>query len=677
VCIKRTKTENTMATAAVTEPEPVLIELVVNGVRFSLTTTSASASSSAKVTLGGAAGETNVDVEFANFCGMLRIHNHPQTPSDIRRAATPTSENDEISSHSESQEGMESLIVTLEKINSLPRQRPFRMVDSEESAYGGMSKHGDDTDENDSNSSIAAFDSLPLHTDSELHSMCSRPDVSLEQLRAALRANPSGACDVDNEGQCPLHVLSQNESLLHTEHGRDEARQFALELFDAYPKAMLISNSSNHVPFVSEIEKWVDRTYRLAQSQMPSSSRSMTGNFMRRTISRLGSSFHGAENSLHGDVAEEEDKNRFSFKRLLQHNAESFLSRTGSLRDTKVDTTIGGSGAYKLCPHTVVPPTIEWTFSMLSTILSRFNENMGHSSNRHDIVLAWSSVTDSLGSVPYLLKTIFLIEQDETRVRMLRQPVVQRVLLSRNTVNRWICPMLHRRGLTSQRAVDYFVEVSRVTVAGYVGPHRTPRSADMEAFAADRLAVFDAIGDISHVIPSLAVLDQKETERAAATDAIWHVVSKAMSRPVVVGILALDLLFHAALMFVLRFDVGREEIDLLNGSSASFRELMSDALIVSICMYFFLRKTSEVFAMLRISGQTLKVYSFDMWNVIDLAAILLSLVSSLVDGNHPWLFAITSATLWLRLLGFLKAINMEFATFILAIIEVRLVAPSS
>jgi hypothetical protein len=106
--------------------------------------------------------------------------------------------------------------------------------------------------------------------------------------------------------------------------------------------------------------------------------------------------------------------------------------------------------------------------------------------------------------------------------------------------------------------------------------------------------------------------------------------------------------------------------------SASFLEGTSDALIISICVYFSLRKTSEVFALLRISKHALKAYSFDMWNVIDLAAIVLSLVSCLVNVNYPWLFAITTASLWLRLLGLLKAINMEFATFILAIIEVKI-----
>jgi hypothetical protein len=89
-------------------------------------------------------------------------------------------------------------------------------------------------------------------------------------------------------------------------------------------------------------------------------------------------------------------------------------------------------------------------------------------------------------------------------------------------------------------------------------------------------------------------------------------------------------------------------------------------------VYFSLRKTSEVFALLRISKRTLKAYSFDMWNVIDLTAIILSVVSCLVNVNNPWLFAFTTASLWLRLLGLLKAINMELATFILAIIEVRI-----
>ena len=657
---------------AASESEPVLLNLVVNDVRLSLTTLSEKTGGRATVTLGGIDGETNVNVDFANFCGILRIHHHhrpSRTPVEIGQESTPAIRNDEESHNSESQEDVESP-VRLRNVNSLPRQRPFRvMVHSEKS--GRMSKCGDGTDEPDKDSSVDDFDSVPLHTDSDFLLLCGHKDVSLEQLRTALSANPSAACEVNRLGQYPLHVLSQNESILHNEHGRDEARQFLLELFDAYPKAMLHKDAANHVPFVSVIEKWVDRTYRLEQSRVPSNSRSMVSSLMHRTLSRLNSSF-GAEHSLLGDGTEEQNQGRFSFRKMFRHRLKSMHSRTGCIHDVREDTSIGGSGAYKLCPRTVLPPTVEWAFTMLSTILSSVNENLGHSSKPDDIIDVWSSVAGSLGSIPYLLKTIFLIEQEETRIRIIRQPVCQRVLLSLSTVGRWICPMLHRRGFASQRAVDYFVEVSRVTAAGYVGPHRTPRCADIKAFEKDRLAVFDAIGDISGIIPSLAVLDQKQTEVAAATDAIWHVVTLSMSRPVVVGILALDLLFHVSLMFVFRFNVSYVGFDLLNGLlNRSFGKVSSDTLIISICLYFFLRKTSEVFALLRISKRTLKAYSCDMWNMIDLAAIVLSLVSCLVHVNSPWLFAITTALLWLRLLGFLKAINMEFATFILAIIEVR------
>ena len=77
-------------------------------------------------------------------------------------------------------------------------------------------------------------------------------------------------------------------------------------------------------------------------------------------------------------------------------------------------------------------------------------------------------------------------------------------------------------------------------------------------------------------------------------------------------------------------------------------------------------------------------YFLSFWNLIDVLAIVLALTSSIAmrwqfaileermeNANFlRGLLAITTGFLWLRVLSFLKAINIQLATFILAIITI-------
>lgn len=76
-------------------------------------------------------------------------------------------------------------------------------------------------------------------------------------------------------------------------------------------------------------------------------------------------------------------------------------------------------------------------------------------------------------------------------------------------------------------------------------------------------------------------------------------------------------------------------------------------------------------------------YFLSLWNVIDVLAIVLALMSSVamrwqfaihlegLDDANPLrgLLAVSTGFLWLRVLSFLKSINIQLATFILAIIS--------
>lgn len=99
--------------------------------------------------------------------------------------------------------------------------------------------------------------------------------------------------------------------------------------------------------------------------------------------------------------------------------------------------------------------------------------------------------------------------------------------------------------------------------------------------------------------------------------------------------------------------------------------------------YFITREIGKFFSLLLISKQD-RSYFFSFWNVIDLLATVLALVStvsmryhfdSLEEGVEDLsrlrgLLAVTTGFLWLRVLSLLKAINMQLATFVLAIVQI-------
>lgn len=99
--------------------------------------------------------------------------------------------------------------------------------------------------------------------------------------------------------------------------------------------------------------------------------------------------------------------------------------------------------------------------------------------------------------------------------------------------------------------------------------------------------------------------------------------------------------------------------------------------------YFIMREIGKIFSLLSIAKRARR-YFLSFWNLIDFLATLLALVSTVAMRWHFALdnrglddfgmlrnvLAITTGFLWLRVLSLLKAINMQLATFVLAIIQI-------
>jgi hypothetical protein len=91
--------------------------------------------------------------------------------------------------------------------------------------------------------------------------------------------------------------------------------------------------------------------------------------------------------------------------------------------------------------------------------------------------------------------------------------------------------------------------LSQTSVEDYVGGFRTILLEDIDNFDEHRCRLFDAVEGLPGTIASLVILDERETERAAATQVAWYIMSKNLLRPFVVGLVLIDLVLVSSSEF--------------------------------------------------------------------------------------------------------------------------------
>lgn len=99
--------------------------------------------------------------------------------------------------------------------------------------------------------------------------------------------------------------------------------------------------------------------------------------------------------------------------------------------------------------------------------------------------------------------------------------------------------------------------------------------------------------------------------------------------------------------------------------------------------YYIIRELGKAVSLLMMTKRV-RVYIWSFWNITDFLSTILAAVSivairafvvdfgpdQLVSNNLRNVVAVATGFLWLRVLSFLKGINMQLATFVLAILQV-------
>ena len=98
----------------------------------------------------------------------------------------------------------------------------------------------------------------------ELHKAVASKTTTISQLRAHLLARPASAFTKDSAGRLPLHLISGNKELFsyHLQsQGSDKLASFIMDLFEAYPMAIIQADSEGRLPFTYAIHEWIDKAH--------------------------------------------------------------------------------------------------------------------------------------------------------------------------------------------------------------------------------------------------------------------------------------------------------------------------------------------------------------------------------------------------------------------------------
>ena len=194
----------------------------------------------------------------------------------------------------------------------------------------------------------------------------------------------------------------------------------------------------------------------------------------------------------------------------------------------------------------------------------------------------------------------------------------------------------------------------------------------------DSTQFIDELSRLQDFIPALLALGDRGIEDASATFIVKKVLDRIVSRPFAVTVILCDALFLGLMLLGFRSAVNR----LIDGSS--YQTVLKWIYVCNTgIFYFVIREIGKTVSLFLISKKQ-RIYFFSFWNVIDILAVGLTLASTIsmryhvnfndlvLDEESPvrGLLAITTGFLWLRVLSLLKAINMQLATFVLAIVQI-------
>ena len=315
-----------------------------------------------------------------------------------------------------------------------------------------------------------------------------------------------------------------------------------------------------------------------------------------------------------------------------------------------------------------------------------------------------AEIVQSIASIPNLVPAVFLLEDDVQRNFVLSTLIMRRVLVSKYHVGFWLTNMLQSsEKRVSDSAISYLKVVSdpelfEGALANASSSFSTGKNSSWRGkSSATRLSttspkqndhkhrnhcqneLYHQVSCLQDFVPSLLALGEKDVEEVANTYLVRKVLDYLISRPFASTVVLCDAFFLTLMIAFFRGAASR----LLKGSSSA--TIVKYIYVAnSGIFYFIIRELGKAVSLCMMTKRT-RVYFLSFWNLADVLAPVLALASLVTirmvylrpsaplvpdSATIRTMLALTTGFLWLRVLSFLKGINQQLATFILAILQV-------
>ena len=534
-----------------------------------------------------------------------------------------------------------------------------------------------------------------------LHQLCMSATSAEELMEGNNLICHSSATKPDALGRLPLHCLSYNVALIDavafgfnnscTNSNNEpisprsgtytnapvegQLIEFVSRLFQVYPASMISPDVNGCIPFEGTIADWVEEATAFEEqglSREPTLARERFASLWNKSMNRFSKSSRSLgrlEISSTKSEVDAESVNAISSPRGKSSNDHTHMRLTASaffgfqMLSATLEFLEAARGQLELPNKEDGKPAASWGLQD-STIIDISDE-----------------IVRSIACIPKLIYVIMMIEDFEQRHYLLSTKLMQRVLSSKYSVGIWLTDMLQSQDKhKSFAAIEYLHLVSEMKqdvvedpkrhTASFVDSHRSKQKASEGE-------VTRAISQLESFIPSLLSLPHKQVEDAATTSVVRRVLDTIMSCPFCVTIVFCDALFLAVLVTGFRMAVNH----LITGSSP--KDVSKYLYIANMAIYYFIiRELGKAVSLYTITRRA-RIYFLSFWNVTDLVSTILALVSvcyirsNFKEGEATTdvtglrnLLAVTTGFIWLRILNFLKGINIQLATFVLAITQI-------
>lgn len=480
-------------------------------------------------------------------------------------------------------------------------------------------------------------------------------------------------------------------------------------LWRAYPPAMMTTDSKGQIPFESALREWVDVCYvnEASTTHPRPSCRSLTSTIYDAPASILPSFWELKDSVVSRWANVGAGYQRNGSKRTLVADPANHQRGSTAPSAHSNDVEAGGEMPPTATRDRIFPRHVRMTehamfsLEMLSMLLDRMDamascetgNGSDYSSRKRKMrgrslldqlqlitVKEMSmSIVYSVSCIPDLLKSCLFVEDTEQRDQCLGTTLMISVLTSKHSVGSWLTGMLqgHNKQATDL-ALEYLRIVSNASSGDNGSGMSDPKAATMTSLSskkrfedAKRLQdeFYEEISHLQEFVPSLLSLCEMQIEEAATTKVVQQALDRIISRPFAVTVVFCDALFLIFLISGYRGAINGVLLGMSHGSVLRYIYLANIG-----TFYFVIREIGKAISFCMITRRA-RVY-ITFWNFVDLATTILALVSTIAIRSLPFpglrgLCAVTTGFMWLRVLSYLKGINMQLATFVLAILQVR------